>query len=240
VDTILSKLQAEIEARKQPRIDLRPAAYIGLTALLLLSLGVALGVRSAERELSAAWTTSAEIRETVRRQDARLAAFGSELDRRDAEMERLETVLALSADYGIGADLATLILETALRHDLDPRLAFEVVWIESRFNPRAVSPVGAVGLAQVMPATGRILRPGITRAELFEPETNLDLGFRYLRYLITRYGGDVRLALLAYNRGPTTVDNVRREGVDPANGYARTVLDRVAKHEERDQSFVWR
>jgi soluble lytic murein transglycosylase-like protein len=170
LDTILSKLQAEIEARKQPRVDLRPAAYIGLTALLLLSFGVMLGVRSAERELSAAWTTSAEIRETVRRQDARLAAFGSEIDRRDAELERLETVLALSADYGIGADMATLILETALRHDLDPRLAFEVVWIESRFNPRAVSPVGAVGLAQVMPATGRILRPGITRTELFEPE----------------------------------------------------------------------
>ena len=240
MDTILSRLQAEIEARKQPRIDVRPAVYIALTALAILALGVMLGVRSAEQELNAAWTTSAEIRETVRRQDARLSAFGSEIEAREAKVERLETVLAYSADYGIGADLATLILDKARRHDLDARLAFEVVWIESRFNPRAVSPVGAVGLAQVMPATARILRPGISRSELFEPETNLDLGFRYLRYLITRYGGDLRLALLAYNRGPTTVDNLLAEGEDPANGYARTVLDRVAAQERRDQSFVWR
>jgi soluble lytic murein transglycosylase-like protein len=50
------------------------------------------------------------------------------------------------------------------------------------------------------------------------------LGFRYLRQLTTQYDGDLRLALLAYNRGPTRVDSIRSAGGDPGNGYATAVM----------------
>jgi len=55
-------------------------------------------------------------------------------------------------------------------------------------------------------------------------ETNLRVGFRYLRYLIDKYDGNVRLALTAYNRGPGTVDRLLRQGRNPDNGYAGKVL----------------
>ena len=59
---------------------------------------------------------------------------------------------------------------------------------------------------------------------LFDRALNLDLGFRYLRSLIDKYDGNVRLALLAYNRGPGTVDRILARGGDPDNGYADRVL----------------
>jgi soluble lytic murein transglycosylase-like protein len=98
------------------------------------------------------------------------------------------------------------------------------VRVESEFNERAVSSAGALGLTQLMPATAAELRPGITREEIFDRETNLRLGFRYLRWLLRSYDGRVPDALHAYNRGPGTVARIRRAGGDPANGYARRVL----------------
>lgn len=126
--------------------------------------------------------------------------------------------------YGIPRDLAEDIHDEAVRADLDPELAFGLVNTESSFRHRAVSPVGARGLTQVMPRTARWLRPGVDAEDLFDRRTNLQLGFRYLRQLIDKYDGDVRLALLAYNRGPGTVDRVLARGGDPDNGYADRVL----------------
>ena len=87
----------------------------------------------------------------------------------------------------------------------------------------ATSPVGAVGLTQLMPATARWMEPGVTRSELRDPETNLRIGFKYLRYLLEKYDGNENLALLAYNRGPGTVDKALKRGRDPDNGYAAFV-----------------
>src|SRR5690606_19816270 len=129
-----------------------------------------------------------------------------------------------STRYRIPAGLAASIHDIALAEGLDPWLAFQLVRVESGFSPTAVSPKGAVGLTQIMPSTAEALAPGISHDALFEPETNLRLGFRYLRYLIERYGGDLRLALLAYNRGPGTVDAIRSAGGDPSNGYAEAVM----------------
>jgi soluble lytic murein transglycosylase-like protein len=88
----------------------------------------------------------------------------------------------------------------------------------------AVSPVGALGLTQLMPATARSLQPGLSRDDIFDRDTNLHLGFRYLHGLLRAYPGRVDLALHAYNRGPGTVDRIRAAGGDPANGYATAVL----------------
>ncbi|MDX1674604.1 MAG: lytic transglycosylase domain-containing protein, partial [Longimicrobiales bacterium] len=81
------------------------------------------------------------------------------------------------------------------------------------------------GYTQLMPATAFDLDPSLEYRDLFDRETNLRLGFRYLRWLIDRYDGDLRTALLAYNRGLGTVDSIRRAGGDPGNGYARAVME---------------
>jgi soluble lytic murein transglycosylase-like protein len=63
-----------------------------------------------------------------------------------------------------------------------------------------------------------------TEAQILEPGANLRTGFRYLREMIDRYGGDVRLGVLAYNRGEGAVDRALRAGRDPENGYSPKVL----------------
>lgn len=130
----------------------------------------------------------------------------------------------LAARYDISFDLAREIEEAALAERIDPELAFRLVYVESRFHERAVSPAGALGLTQLMPATAAWLQPGVTRQEIFDRGTNLRLGFRYLRMLLQTYDGRIEEALHAYNRGPGTVDRIRAAGGDPANGYADLIL----------------
>lgn len=141
-----------------------------------------------------------------------------------AQLDRANRVMAFSSEYGIPADLAATIFDVALSERLDPELAFQLVKLESNFNPRAVSRVGAIGLAQVMPSTAVLFERGVTRNDLYNPETNLRIGFQYLRRLIGLYGGDVRLALLAYNVGEAQVDKARAEGRNPLDGYNRILL----------------
>jgi soluble lytic murein transglycosylase-like protein len=131
--------------------------------------------------------------------------------------------------FNIPVRLAEQIHEAAREEGVDPAVAFGLVRAESSFRPRAVSPVGAVGLTQVLPSTGRWIVPGTTRADLMNPETNLRVGFRYLQYLVEKYDGDEKLALTAYNRGPGTVDRHLRQGRNPDNGYAEMVLTGTSK-----------
>jgi soluble lytic murein transglycosylase-like protein len=126
--------------------------------------------------------------------------------------------------YRVPDALAEQIVEAATESGVAPDVAFGLVATESGFQRTARSHVGAVGLAQLMPATARWLEPGTTRKDLENPETNLRLGLRYLSKLIEKYDGNTALALTAYNRGPGTVDRVLRRGGDPDNGYAGKVL----------------
>lgn len=141
-----------------------------------------------------------------------------------ARYDRASRILDFSTRYKITGDLAATIFDVALEERVDPELAFRLVRLESQFNPRAVSPVGAIGLAQLMPSTAVQFDRTVTRDRLFDPETNVRIGFRYLRRLIGQYGGDVRLALLAYNLGEEAVDRARRSGKDPLEGYNRILI----------------
>lgn len=105
-----------------------------------------------------------------------------------------------------------LIEQTAGRHEVDPQLVHSVIAVESGFNPYAVSPKGAQGLMQLMPATAR--RFGVANA--FDPAANLEAGVKYLKYLKDLFQDD-RLALAAYNAGEGAV--LRHKGVPP---YAET------------------
>jgi len=141
-----------------------------------------------------------------------------------AQIERANRIISFSTRYNIPASLAATIFDVALAERLDPELAFRLVNLESNFNVRATSRVGAVGLAQLMPSTAVQFDRTVTRESLYDPKTNLSIGFKYLRRLISAYGGDVRLALLAYNLGEDAVDRERRAGRDPLVGYNRILL----------------
>jgi soluble lytic murein transglycosylase-like protein len=95
------------------------------------------------------------------------------------------------------------------KHSMDPALVMAVIHAESRFDPLAVSPRGAMGLMQLSPVITREL--GIR--DPFNPQLNIDGGVRYLKDLLDLFDGDLELALAAYNAGPTQV--YRHNGVPP-------------------------
>lgn len=141
-----------------------------------------------------------------------------------AQYERAAKIMQYSNKFGVTAGMATKVFDASLREGIDPELAFRLVRLESEFNEHAISKVGAVGLTQLMPSTARLFEKGVTRERLFNGETNLRIGFRYLRTLLDMYKGNVNLALLAYNRGEDAVWRDVRAGIDPGNGYDRWVM----------------
>ncbi len=176
-----------------------------------------------ERSATAANTFSLGLPGDSRRLRAELDAARGELELTKAQLDRANKILQYSSRYGVAADLATSIYDIALAEGIEPELGFRLVRVESQFNARATSPVGAIGLTQLMPATARYFQTGVTAKQLYDRETNLRIGFRYLRTLIQQYEGDLKLALLVYNRGPAAVERARSAGLDPANGYDRMV-----------------
>ena len=126
--------------------------------------------------------------------------------------------------YELTVELAETIAVAAERHGIAREVAFGLVRTESGFRNQATSRVGAVGLSQLMPRTAAWIKPGTTIRQLRDPAHNVDVGFAYLRRLIDRYEGNVEMALLAYNRGPGTVDRIVKRGGNPDNGYPAAVL----------------
>ncbi len=92
------------------------------------------------------------------------------------------------------------VAELAVKYDVSPQLLEALVWQESRWRTNALSPVGARGLAQLMPGTARQM--GVNP---HDPSANLEGGARYLRMQLDAFGGDLEKALAAYNAGPARV-----------------------------------
>lgn len=198
-----------------------------VASLLLVTTVRALSARSDGRGAGAAYTGTAIVNE--------MSSLRSSLDRTSGELElmqlelnRARALLDYSSRYQVPSDLVALIYDTALREGLDPDLAFRLVKVESDFNARAYSTAAAIGLAQVQLRTARFYHPGVTLQRLYDPATNVSIGFRYLHDLLGTYQGNLRLALLAYNRGPAKVNQLLEGGREPANGYAKTVLSATA------------
>ncbi len=140
------------------------------------------------------------------------------------QLERANTILENSTRYQIPADLSAAIYDIALSEGIDPSLGYQLVKIESQFNRKAKSNMRAYGYTQLQVETARFYHPNIKEKDLYDRDTNLRLGFRFLNELLARFQYDVHLALLAYNRGPKRVDQILSQGGNPANGYSDAVL----------------
>jgi soluble lytic murein transglycosylase-like protein len=151
-------------------------------------------------------------------------ALESSMDVEASQRDRvIEESLERYAAYPLDRELAERIYDTAVEAEVDPEIAFGLVRAESSFRNTSTSVVGAIGLTQLMPRTAAWLEPGVTTRQLRDPDTNLRIGFGYLKQLTDKYKGDVDLALVAYNRGPGTVDRALSRGQDPDNGYSAFV-----------------
>jgi len=124
------------------------------------------------------------------------------------------------------------ILAAAEDNGLDPLLVAAVVEIESGFHPHAISPVGALGLMQVMPGTGQMY--GISN--LTDPGANLTAGTRYVKDLLEYFSGDLELTLAAYNAGP---GNVRRYGGIPPFRETEQYVDKVLSAYFQNHWTIW-
>jgi soluble lytic murein transglycosylase-like protein len=123
-------------------------------------------------------------------------------------------------DQGLARTIARLVHKYCELYSKDPNLVLAIMAIESDFNPKATSNVGAMGLMQVMPQWKRVL--GI-QGDLDDPETSIRYGLQVLGFYTEMYK-DVEMALTAYNRGPGPVDMALMRGKDARNGYAERVL----------------
>ncbi len=126
------------------------------------------------------------------------------------------------------AAIADIVRTAAAAQRLPPALIEAVIGVESAYRERAVSPRGASGLMQLMPATARLY--GVT--DIFDPRQNVAAGSRHLRGLLDRYGQDVARALAAYNAGTGAVDRaaVLHQGWPSAEtaAYVPNVMRRFA------------
>ena len=135
---------------------------------------------------------------------------------------RTERKTPASSKHAAAAPLLESAGEAA---DLSPRLLEAIAYVESRFNTKAVSPKGAVGMMQLMPGTAADL--GV---DPHDPGENARGGADYLRKMVTMFGNNVELAVAAYNAGPAAV--VKYGGVPPyaeTRAYVDAVMDYLAK-----------
>lgn len=129
------------------------------------------------------------------------------------------------------SEVERLVSADAAAWNVDPALIEAIVANESGFNERATSPAGARGLMQLMPATAA----GLDVTDAYDPAQNVWAGTRYLRGLLDRFGGNVELAVAAYNAGPGAVE--KYGGVPPyaeTRTYVRAVAADYEKYRARE------
>lgn len=136
-------------------------------------------------------------------------------------------LVAFKRDNRSVQEVNAIVSSLCAKYDVDKKLVMAVIDVESGFNAAAVSPVGAQGLMQIMPETGKDLNLD----DPFDPSDNIDAGIRYLRYLLDTFP-DRRLAVAAYNAGPNAVK--KYGGIPPyaeTQSYVQKVWARLQHYE---------
>ena len=150
----------------------------------------------------------------------------------DPDLGLIDSVLAKRApELGLvlRAQVSRAVAEEARRAGYDPLLILAIIDVESEFDVDAVSSRGARGLMQIQPVTLHWFaeKQGLrlTKEEMAaDPALCVRLGIRYLRALQDRFGGDLSMALMAYNAGPDRIRQaIREHGLDPYRFYPRRV-----------------
>src|SRR5574337_117329 len=144
---------------------------------------------------------------------------------------RLQSGVLPPAARLTAASMSELIDALGAEYELDPALIRAVIQVESNFNRKAISPKGAQGLMQLMPATVWRFSVG----DVYDPHENIGAGARYLRQLLDMFRGDLSLALAAYNAGENAV--LRYKGVPPyaeTRDYVTKVLS-LYRREQRER-----
>jgi hypothetical protein len=194
----------------------------GFAANSLFKLSQIFPDRYVTRELSLfsdAWLPRSESRADQGPRDV----FFEEMKRINETLRR--EFFATTMPYG------ALIHEKAKKYDVDPALVAAVIEAESRFKRTARSPVGARGLMQLMPRTGRWMGA----SDLYDAEQNVDAGVKYIKYLEKRFGGNQKLTIAAYNAGE---GNVKRYGGVPPFRETQTYVKRVlGNYKRRNQEL---
>lgn len=125
----------------------------------------------------------------------------------------------LALPVGVPSSIAPIIVEAAKKHGVDPKLVAAVAFRESRFDPHAVSRIGAEGVMQLMPRTARAM--GVS--DSFDARQNIQGGTRYLKQMLDTFHGDIDLALAAYNAGPEAVKKLGVGATQEAVEYVAAI-----------------
>jgi len=146
------------------------------------------------------------------------------------EMARINSVIKREF-FASAVPFGSIIHDKAEKYDLDPALIAAVMETESRFRTRAHSQVGAQGLMQIMPRTGRWMGA----QNLYDPEQNVEAGAKYLKYLSGRFDGNLSKTIAAYNAGE---GNVKRYNGVPPFRETRQYVNRVMTHYRKRQQEI--
>jgi soluble lytic murein transglycosylase-like protein len=223
-----------LPALKPANVQPWTAALVGFLALALVGSAGAIyyfkwrldGLSSTAAVTARQTTVLMERADALDEQARAIRAEGLDL-RQYVASNSAEQVIFLKM-LVLKPDLDPTLARTIARHvhyyaslyKRDPDLVLAIIAEESRFNPNAVSPVGAIGLMQVMPQWEKVL--GIS-GSLKDPEVSIKYGLQVLGFYMEMYK-DIEMALTAYNRGPGPVDMALMHGKDPKNKYAPEVL----------------
>jgi soluble lytic murein transglycosylase-like protein len=196
-------------------------AVLGVGALALIGLGAASNA-IAGRDTLVTPLVAEDSASTV-------TVLKGKLKSTQQELERAHQVLEFSGRYSIPADLSAAIYDNAIAAGIQPSLGFELVRLESGFKNTARSGMAAIGLTQLQLRTARAYDPDLAVSDLMNRDTNLRIGFSYLKDLLKRFDNDMALALEAYNKGPTLIAAQQEMGEDVIGKYSNAVMQGAKK-----------
>lgn len=149
------------------------------------------------------------------------------------ELERItrynDNIDRLTKEYGTSPEITAAVLRESEKYQLNPSVMFELIKLESDYDPRAVSSHNAYGLCQIRPVTARELSRELNLIYsdelLFDTDYNIRLGAYYLSKLLKYYGNDYHQALTAYNRGPAGLERYQKRTGTAVSSYSARIWE---------------